>query len=391
MEILVADDDKTTLKIVSKNLSKWGHSVVCCRDGREAWDILSKKDRPRLAVLDWNMPRLDGVEVCKRIRSIDEDFDYVYLFLLTGRKSKSDIIKGLSAGADDYITKPFNKSEFRTRINTVIRILKLQNSAQREIEQRRKAEKELEKLNQTLEDRVLERTAEVNKLLNQKNRFINQLGHDLKTPLTPMTALLPIVLNKTEDPAMRRMLTLIDENAGYIKNLVDKTIELANLNSNKYSLKKELVSPSSFLQTIIQSLHIEAKKKRISIEFIEKDSVCIEIDVVLMREVIDNLVSNAIKFTPDNGTIQIVLSRSPEGVSVDIKDNGIGIEQENLSSIFDEFYKVDSSRSDRASCGLGLSISKRIVAEHGGNIVASSEGLGKGTTVSIMLPGKVCV
>src|SRR5947208_10050732 len=106
-------------------LRKWGYEAVIAQDGNEAWRILEEEGAPRLAVLDWMMPGLDGVEICRRIRSANRE-PYIYILLLTARTESQDLVEGMDAGADDYLTKPFNAHELRVRIRAGSRILDLQ-------------------------------------------------------------------------------------------------------------------------------------------------------------------------------------------------------------------------------------------------------------------------
>ncbi len=106
MRILIAEDDAVSRHVLETTLRKWGYEVVVCGDGTEAWNVLCKSFAPRLLVLDWMMPGLDGTEICSRLRE-REDGSSFYILLLTAKTQKEDIVAGLQAGADDYITKPF--------------------------------------------------------------------------------------------------------------------------------------------------------------------------------------------------------------------------------------------------------------------------------------------
>ncbi|MBD3179514.1 MAG: response regulator [Candidatus Latescibacteria bacterium] len=134
MRILIAEDDKITRKILEKILTDAGHEVIATSDGREAMEELKRDDAPRLAILDWIMPEMNGVDVCSAIRDI-ESKEGNYLILLTSRKEKGDIIAGLDAGADDYITKPFENEELMARIRTGERVINLQKVLNDKIEE----------------------------------------------------------------------------------------------------------------------------------------------------------------------------------------------------------------------------------------------------------------
>ncbi len=127
MRILIADDDDVLRHILQATLAKWGYEVTACRNGLEAWEILHRGDAPRLAVLDWIMPGMDGIEICRRIRNRPRE-RYVYILLLTAKVSKEDAVAGLDAGADDYLPKPFDPAELQARLRAGRRILDLQEA-----------------------------------------------------------------------------------------------------------------------------------------------------------------------------------------------------------------------------------------------------------------------
>jgi DNA-binding response OmpR family regulator len=127
MKILIAEDDPVSRLSLEVNLRRWGHEVVSTCDGNAAWEVLRSGTRPRLAILDWMMPGLDGPDVCRRVRSLP-DADLMHLILLTARTTKSDIVTGLESGANDYIIKPFDREELRARLNTAVRMIELQQS-----------------------------------------------------------------------------------------------------------------------------------------------------------------------------------------------------------------------------------------------------------------------
>jgi DNA-binding response OmpR family regulator len=125
MRILVAEDSRTTQVLLQRLLTEWGHEVIMTGDGDEAWGALSANDPPRLAILDWLMPGMDGLEICRRVRKTDGD-DPLYVIMLTAKTEKEDIVAGLEAGADDYVTKPFDGEELRARVGVGVRVLELQ-------------------------------------------------------------------------------------------------------------------------------------------------------------------------------------------------------------------------------------------------------------------------
>jgi diguanylate cyclase (GGDEF)-like protein len=126
MKILVADDDSVSRHLMQRTLQKFGYEVVLAENGRVAAEILSRSDGPRLALIDWMMPELDGPELCREVRGFHQEGEYIYIVLLTSKQTSEDIVAGLEAGADDYITKPCQPAELRARLHTGCRILSLE-------------------------------------------------------------------------------------------------------------------------------------------------------------------------------------------------------------------------------------------------------------------------
>ena len=125
MQILIAEDDPTSRLLLAATLERMGFDVVVATDGTEAWEALQQEDCPQLAVLDWMMPGMDGVEVCRRVRE-DPALRHLYLIILTTRTSREDLVRGLDSGADDYLSKPFDRNELQARIRVGLRVVQLQ-------------------------------------------------------------------------------------------------------------------------------------------------------------------------------------------------------------------------------------------------------------------------
>jgi two-component system, cell cycle response regulator len=127
MRILIAENDPGTRHVLESNLSQWGYEVVVCSDGAQAWQALQEEDPPKLAILEWSLPLMDGLEICRQLRDVVH-CPYVYIILLTDNQAKGEMLNGLEAGADEYLVKPVDPRELRVRVGTGSRIVSLQDT-----------------------------------------------------------------------------------------------------------------------------------------------------------------------------------------------------------------------------------------------------------------------
>ena len=220
-------------------------------------------------------------------------------------------------------------------------------------------------------------------LLDQKDQFIKQLGHDLKNPLVPLVNLLPIIAEKEKDPTVKEHLKMIVRNAEYMRDLVIKTLQLARLRSPATEFQFERLNLAEVVKQVVVNQEYFLQQHDIQVKIEIPSALMVKADRLQLIELFNNLITNAVKYTPkDQKESFITLQAQPEGsmANISVTDSGIGMTQEQLSRIFTEFFKVDSSRPELDSSGLGLSICQRIVEKHGGQMRVHSEGLGKGTT-----------
>jgi PAS domain S-box-containing protein len=252
-----------------------------------------------------------------------------------------------------------------------------------------KAHDQLTMMNKDLEVKVEERTREILHLLKQKDDFVNQLGHDLKNPLGPLLNLIPLIEKKNTDPNLTESFNVINRNVQHMKNLVTKTIQLAQLNAPSSHLNVENVNLSEEIRAIMEQNSFLFNAHHIDVDVILPDDIQLSVDRLRFHELLDNVINNAVKYSKhDGGKISLNVIRDNDFYIFSIKDMGIGMTAKQLEHVFDEFYKADSSRHDFDSTGLGMPICKRIIEMHGGRIWVESEGLGKGSTFFFTLPKK---
>jgi len=287
-------------------------------------------------------------------------------------------------GIDAIITTKLIKYEEDTAILGIITVITEQKKTEDEL---REANKKVAKLNQELEQRVEARTAEVQKLLKQKDEFIQQLGHDLKSPLTPLVGLLPLLENSEKDPKSKKLFKVLHRNIDRLNNIVFKILELAELNTTDIEkLILEDINLWEEAENTIKDQQLIFEEKGFKVENKIDENIFVKADRVRLFEVFNNLIINAVKYSSYGGSVILDAHDDGDFVTVSIIDSGVGITKEQLEYIFDEFYKADKSRHDFSSSGLGLSICKQIVEKHGGRIWAESPGLGKGSTFYFTIP-----
>ena len=249
-----------------------------------------------------------------------------------------------------------------------------------------KARKELDALNKNLEKRIKERTKEVEALLKQKDEFINQLSHDLKSPLMPMTILIPLLEKKENDPEKKEIFQVLKRNVEYMRNIAIKTLELAKLNSPKTKFSMEKLDLGNEVSRILKNKISMFKEKKLDVKNNISKNIFIIADKLRLEELLINLLENAVKYSKEKGKIDLDSELNKEFVKISIKDTGIGLSKEQIKYVFEEFFKADESRHDFQSSGLGMTISKKIVEKHNGRIWIESPGIDKGATVYFTLP-----
>lgn len=360
--ILIVDDLKTNIDILVDCLAD-DYDVRIATDGESALEQVNE-EKPDLILLDIMMPGIDGYEVCRRLKE-NEKTKTIPVIFLTAMNDACDEAKGLCLGAADYVTKPFNPELVKARVRNHI---------------------ELKSHRDNLEELVRERTCEVENLLRLKDEFIEQLGHDVRTPLTPLISLLPILLAKENDAKKIEILEVLIENSKYIKKLIEKTITLAKLNQPGFSLEMVQITLKEFVDRTIESLKKTGALENVEILNRIPEGISVSVDVIRLKCVFENLIMNALKFGKCEAGIRIGADCEGNDIIVSVTDKGIGMTLAEIERAFYEFYKADESRHDPDSIGLGLTICKKIVEKHGGRIWIESKGPDCGTVVRFTLP-----
>ncbi len=234
-----------------------------------------------------------------------------------------------------------------------------------------------------LTEMVEERNARLVKLIDQQKNLVRHLSHDLKTPLTPLVAILPLMRAQIYDGETKEMLDVVIDSVGYINAIVEQALELAQVSTRDFKAVLGEVDLCSILETVLARYDFAENNITLQNSIIEELSV--QADSLLLDEVLDNLLSNAIKFMGGPGVISIAAKRVVDRIIVTVADTGSGMTDDEVAQIFDEFFKADPARHDLASTGLGMSKCGRLVEKLGGQITVRSAGKDCGTTVCFTL------
>jgi PAS domain S-box-containing protein len=246
-----------------------------------------------------------------------------------------------------------------------------------DVTEKAKAEETLEKANK-----------EILSLTKARTEFINRAAHDLRTPIIPILALTPIIKKHVKDKEILYDVQIIERNATYLKRIADSLISYLKSQTGQYNYIFKKIKTGKLIESVLITYRETFKQRKISVKNkVPKNLPLVELDELRIMEVIQNLVSNALKFMPKGGWLIITVKKIDSFINFEFKDTGIGIIKKSLPKIFDGFYKADESRH-LEGVGLGLSICKEIIENHGGRIWAESKGRGKGSTLSFDIPIK---
>jgi signal transduction histidine kinase len=365
--ILMVDDVLSNLAALSDMLTTFGYNVQQARDGRSALESV-KQDPPDLILLDIHMPDMDGYEVCKRLKTDERTRDIPVIFL-SALSETENIVRGFEIGGVDYITKPFQFREVVVRVQNQMMLV----YQRRQIEALRAQDRQnFESLNR------------------MKDQFIRMATHDLRNPLNVMLGYTHVLgrleVAERDQALLKQSVENIRDSVAKMRTLVTDMLDLAQLETgSRLTLTK--VALAELLQRCLDSFHVLANQQKIELVYeAPPDDAYVMMDESYITRVIDNLVSNAIKYSPDGGEVAVRAWVRDDNAVIEVSDTGLGIHADDLPYVFDAFYRVQHQESENVEgSGLGLSIVKTIVEQHGGQITVQSE-LGQGSTFRVVLP-----
>lgn len=234
--------------------------------------------------------------------------------------------------------------------------------------------------------RLYEEAARANEA---KDHFLATVSHELRTPLTSILGWAQMLTSgKLDEPMQQRAIATIERNARSQAQIVEDLLDISRIVNGKLRLNVQLFSPHMSVEAALEALRPAAGAKNIDLQLVQDPTAGpVSGDPERLQQIVWNLVSNAIKFTPKGGRVRLTLKKLDSSVQLIVSDNGAGIAAEHLPTIFDTFTQVDpTSTRKQGGLGLGLAIVKKLVELHGGHVTASSAGLGKGTAFTVTLP-----
>jgi two-component system sensor histidine kinase/response regulator len=362
--VLIIDDLKVNCIMLASYVKKLNHEAHSVESGLAALELL-KTEKFDLVLLDYEMPEIRGDEVLQRLKA-DPELRELPVIMISALDELEKVAKCIELGAEDYLPKPFNPVLLRARLNASLEKKRLRD---RQAELQRKEIEALEKLS------------------HLKDQFVNTVSHDLRNPIGAILGyadLLEDTLDESSTQA-RSYLAKMRKGGQQMLQLVNNLLDLAKIEMGG-DMTLEKVNLAQFLHQHLEEFELLARQKQINLELIPPPAeLAVRIDKLLMGQVVNNLLSNALKYTPAGGRVTLVGQFQGARALIQIKDTGFGIPAADIPMLFDKFYRVNT-KNHRAveGTGLGLSIVKAIVENHGGEIWVESE-LGQGSRFNVAL------
>ncbi len=344
-DILVVDDTPANLQLLAGMLKKRGYRVRPVPSGKLAIQAV-QNEKPDLILLDINMPEMNGYEVCEQLKA-DAALKDIPVIFISALNETIDKVKAFSAGGVDYVTKPFQFEEVFARVLTHLQL------------------RRLEKLRDDLTHMVV---------------------HDLRNPLAAICGFLDILEFQEAQKLSAGARTLIPVARGSAEdmlNMIGSLLDVSKMGAGEMKLQHEPCDLDALIRAVLDTTQPLHGTRTVTLDAPES-AVTVTADVGLLRRVIQNLLGNALKYTPAGGDVRIVVTPFDSEVRVAVTDTGPGIAPEYHQRIFEKFGQVED-RHNRVGTGLGLTFCKLAVEAHGGRIGVESE-VGQGSTFWLALP-----
>jgi two-component system sensor histidine kinase/response regulator len=363
--ILVVDDISKNLQVVGTMLRKENYRVVPATSGAQALERV-RAETPDLILLDLMMPEMDGLEVCRKIKA-DPLTQRIPVIFLTASNEMEHLVRGFEVGAVDYVTKPFNPPELLARVRTHLEL-----------------------------KHARERLREMNE---EKNEFMGIVAHDLRNPLGAVTGYSEMVVEEMESlkPAPGEEFTRsvgeatqfavrIRDVSRRMTEMVQNLLDANRIERGEMKLNLAPTEMSALVASVVETQRPRAQAKQQTLQF-ESDASPINavVDAGIMSQVLENLVSNAVKYSPPGKNIFVRLKKEASAVRCEVQDEGPGLSAEDQKKLFGKFARLSAKPTGgEHATGLGLSIVKRMVEAMHGKVWCESEP-GKGATFIVTM------
>jgi signal transduction histidine kinase len=367
-------------------------------DGVPMLERLVNASPPHVMLLDWRLPELSGIEICRFVRG-QFDGTSLPILMLTVQGDKSDVVEGLSAGANDYLTKPYDPAELMARCTALYRTRQLSDDLRAErarlkvllsnqVEAAEQAARASEERQRLLAD-AQAASLRAEQASRAKDEFLATVSHELRTPLNAILGWVTLLRRgKLADDRVAQALDTIDRNVRTQAQLIDDLLDVSRIISGKLNLHFESIDLGDIVRATVDSLRPAAVAKRIEVRWdVAGGEARASGDVTRLQQVVWNLLSNALKFTPPGGHVTLTVEEGEDQTLLRVSDDGEGIPEAILPHIFDRFRQAESSIArSHGGLGLGLAIVRHLVELHGGSVAAESAGPGQGATFKVALP-----
>jgi len=356
--ILVVDDTPANLRLLTGMLKEQGYQTRPALNGRLALQA-ARKDPPDLILLDINMPQMNGYEVCRELKA-DEQLAPIPVIFISALDETADKLEAFSVGGVDYITKPFQFTEVQARVDAHLRLRRFQL----EVEENYRQLKELEEL---------------------RDGLTHMIVHDLRSPLAGILMGLQLSQRADSDEERSEDVDRAIQAAKRMMDMVTALLDVNRMETGEMPLERAEHDIREIVQEALDSLSGLTKERDVETE-LPDHPVTAAVDREIVRRILANLVSNAIRFTPEQGSIRVRVAKDNGSVRVEIQDSGRGIPEEFREKIFEKFGQVEARQESQIhSTGLGLTFCKLAAEAHGGEIGVDSE-VGNGSTFWFTLP-----